>query len=572
MYRRICLGIFILTMLPALVQAAPASVRAINILSANIENGHAAIDAAAAEGMTQVQLSHRVIHNLFDLKDDQKLALAGELSSYAHSKGISEVLVWDHALYDTDYYPAEFYYPGTGLLDLDKEGLWEWIRQDYRGMMALCPDVDGLVLTFVESGARIEEQYSRMSIPERLAKVINTVSGVVCEECGKTLYLRTFAYDEAEYRNIEECFSLVDWNGSMVLMVKDAPHDFFLFHPDNSYAGKLGHPTVVEFDTCLEYGGQAEILGSIPDYFYDRWRRMSILPEVCGFVARTSRCEDDEITGTPSEVNLYTLNRISDNPDAALDEIVSDFVSSRYGEAAVKYLKPALMCGRDVVEGTMYILGLSTSHHSNFTLEAPSTYSRHVSGRWTSSEYFRPGHGVDRELHWWKDIVNKLAPVSCKTGLDPKRAAEIAYAFENGWLSGEEEMDGQYLDYVIRWVKDCRKNTMKGFRKLKRGEKVLSECGYNQLYDLFERSLMCLDLRGDAAVCYWGSRIWSRGEGYRTGSLRRKVDRAAARLEKTLESYENYDKVFPKGTWDWCADTLKAREYLELALSMKAGD
>ena len=33
-------------------------------------------------------------------------------------------------------------------------------KQDYRGMLDLIPEIDGLVLTFIETGAYAEKQYS----------------------------------------------------------------------------------------------------------------------------------------------------------------------------------------------------------------------------------------------------------------------------------------------------------------------------------------------------------------------------------------------------------------------------
>lgn len=161
-----------------------------------------------------------------------------------------------------------------------------WIADDYRQLLSLCPEVDGLVLTFIESGARIENQFSKMSVPERLAKVVNTASAVVCGEFGKMLWLRTFAYNKKEYANLRACLDLINWRSGMGVMVKDTPHDFFLTHPDNPLIGALRHPTLVEFDVCGEYHGQSVILNTIPEYYAERWRRLSARPDVVGYVAR----------------------------------------------------------------------------------------------------------------------------------------------------------------------------------------------------------------------------------------------------------------------------------------------
>ena len=554
---------FFVIVLLSQVLAASASVKGINILSADREQAERTILLAGADGLNQLQLSHRIVMNLCELRDSSKRALVRDLTAGAHEKGIVEVCVWDHALYDTDYYPAEFYFPGTGLLDLDKPGLWDWIADDYRQMLSLCPEVDGLVLTFIESGARVEHQFSRMGVPERLAKVINTVSAVVCGECGKTLWLRTFAYNEGEYANLCACLDLVDWRPGMGVMVKDTPHDFFLTHPDNPLIGTLGHPTLVEFDACGEYHGQSVILNTIPEYFAERWRRLSVRPDVVGYVARTDRCGNNSVSCTPAHINLYALSRISEDPSVPVETIWDDFLTARYGSPAVRHLKPALQASRAILDGTCYILGLNTTHHSDFRLDDPSTYSRHVAGRWTDSDSVYLAHGVNRSFHWWTELVSTLAPENCKT-LDAKRSADIAGVLEKGWVLPGERMTEEYLDYIIAWERDCLREAQRGFRQLRKARPFLTPRDYRELNELYERSLMCLRLRSAAAVCWWGGRIADRGPEFHTRSLARKTDRARRALQREMARYAAYDKPYPAGTWDWKSDAGTAAGYGDL--------
>ena len=545
---------------PAKSQADPLGVRGINILSADREQAERTILLAAADGLNHLQLSHRIVMNLCDLRDSSKQLLVRDLTAEAHRNGIPEVCVWDHALYDTDYYPSSFCYPGTGLLDLDQPGLWDWIAGDYRDLLDRCPEVDGLVLTFIESGARVEHQFSCMSVPERLAKVVNTVAGVVCKERGKKLWLRTFAYNETEYANLRACLDLIDWLPGMGVMVKDTPHDFFLTHPDNPLIGTLGHPTLVEFDACGEYHGQSVILNTIPEYYAERWRRLCGRPDVVGYVARTDRCGNNSVSCTPAHINLYALWRVSEDPSVSVDVIWDDFLTARYGSPAVKHLKPALQASRAILDGTCYILGLNTTHHSDFRLDAPSTYSRHVAGRWMPSDSVHLGHGVKHSFHWWTDLVSTLAPPSCKE-LDPARAADIAGVLEKGWILPGERMSEEYLDCVIAWERDCLRQARLGFRHLRKARPFLTARDYQELYDLYERSLMCLRLRGSAAVCWWGGRIASRGPEFQTRSLHRKCARARRTLDRELRRYAAYDKPYPVGTWDWKKDAETAAGY-----------
>ena len=555
-YKILCSCLFFCVWVFAGAGQVPPAIRGINILSTDREQAERTILLAGADGLNHLQLSHRIVMNLCELRDSSKRALVRDLTAGAHEKGIAEVCVWDHALYDTDYYPAEFYFPGTGLLDLDKPGLWDWIADDYRQMLSLCPEVDGLVLTFIESGARVENQFSRMSVPERLAKVVNTVSSVVCGEYGKALWLRTFAYNEKEYANLRACLDLVDWRPGMGVMVKDTPHDFFLTHPDNPLIGTLGHPTLVEFDACGEYHGQSVILNTIPEYYAERWRRLCGRPDVVGYVARTDRCGDNSVSCTPAHVNLYALWRVSEDPSVSVDAIWNDFLTARYGSPAVRHLKPALQASRAILDGTCYILGLNTTHHSDFRLDDPSTYSRHVAGRWTDSDSVYLAHGVDRKFHWWLDLVSTLAPPACKE-LDLSRALDVADVLDKGWILPGERMTEDYLDYVIAWERDCLREARRGFRHLRRARPVLTSRDYQELYDLYERSLMCLRLRSAAAVCWWGGRIEARGPEFQTRTLRRKCARARRALQRELARYAAYGKSYPVGTWDWKTDADK---------------
>ena len=538
-----------------------AAVRGITLLSDDTERDMAAIEAAAGYGLNHLELSHRIIHDLKSIRDTRVRGQVNTLAEAAHSLGIGEVCLWDHCLYDTDYYPDQYKAPGTGLLNLDDEGLWEWIKQDYREMFELCPGVDGLVLTFIESGARVEWQVSRMGPRERVAKVIETVASVVCDELGKSLWLRTFGYTAKDYDHIVEGFDLLTWRPGMGLMVKETPHDFFAFHPDDGFVGRLGHRTIVEFDACGEYNGQGVILGSRVEDFRRRWQRYMDMPDVVGFTARTDRMAQSQIIGTPNEINLYTLIRCCNTPGVSSGRIYRDFINETYGPGLVKGLRPVLEAGRAAVDGAMYMLGLSSTHHSILDFEDQSTYMRHVPARWNGQTTVRPGHGVDKELRWWQDIVNTLAPPQLK---DPRsrQASEIPEVFEAGWLSQDEGMTPEFLRYIDKWTADCLKTVRRGSRSLDRCRRRLTREQYGQWRDLMDRTLMCMELRREAAICYWGGRLWDRDGGtWRTRRLGKQLSRADKRLAEMIERYRRYVAAYPAAAWDWKSDADKAEEY-----------
>jgi hypothetical protein len=58
-----------------------------------------------------------------------KLVVVNRLIGAAHGR-IGEVVLWDHTLYDLDYYPARFRTGRGGTIDLDAAEFWTWFKDD----------------------------------------------------------------------------------------------------------------------------------------------------------------------------------------------------------------------------------------------------------------------------------------------------------------------------------------------------------------------------------------------------------------------------------------------------------
>jgi hypothetical protein len=179
---------------------ADEPVRGWTILSDSEIDDLAVIAAAPKYRINHLELSHEVVMDLNEVRDERKQALVNRLVDSAHAAGIQEVVVWDHALYELAYYPERFRTGPNGTIDLDDPAFWAWLKQDYREMLDRVPGADGVVLTFIETGARAERQHSRvMGTPqEKLAAVVNAVADVVIGERKLNLYARTFSYTHAE--------------------------------------------------------------------------------------------------------------------------------------------------------------------------------------------------------------------------------------------------------------------------------------------------------------------------------------------------------------------------------------
>lgn len=543
---------------------AEQAIRGWTILSDHEAEAQAVIAAAPAYRINHLQLSHQVVQDLREIREPERRAKVRRLVAAAHGAGIQEVVLWDHALYDLDYYPARFRTGPGGTIDLDSAAFWEWLRQDYRELLDLVPDVDGLVLTFIETGARAERQHSAKlaTSQDKLAAVVNAVADVVIGERRLNLYARTFSYTHEEYDHIVGAVAKFT-RPEIRLMMKETPHDFFLTHPNDFFAGTIARPTLVELDTGAEFNGQGIIANTWPEHILARARDLLKRPHVTGYVARTDRYGTTRIIGRPSEINLFALARYAEEPQVTAEEVYDAFITKRYGAAAVAHVKAAFRNAFDIVTSTLYTLGTNTANHSALDYDPySSSYARHVSGKWLDPPIVFLRHDVNRELHYWKDVVDRLAPPWAKT---PQGAQldEVPWVQQRGWLQPGDQMDEGVL-----W--DVRSEKTYGVRlaeaslaHIEAAKGSLSDQDYRDLLQHFQRTLLTARLHRAVATAYFGFRVWARGASHRTPTLVAAVREALAEVPVIAQQVESYPVKPPVGQWNWVEDAAAARRYYD---------
>ena len=532
------------------------------ILSDSEADALAVIDAADEYDINHLQISHEIVHDLNELREPEKRALTNRLTRAAHTAGIREVVVWDHALYGLDYYPERFRTGPGGTLDLDDAAFWEWLRQDYREMLDLAPDIDGIILTFIETGARAERQHSeRLLTPqEKLAAVVNAVADVVIGERGLNLYARTFAYTHEEYENITRAIERFE-RPEIRLMMKETPHDFFLTHPNDFFAGTIPRPTLMEFDAAGEFNGQGIITNTWPEYVLRRWRDFARRPQVIGYAARTDRYGDTRLIGQPTEVNLLALKRAMEDPAVSAEEVTEEFITRRYGAEAVPHLRAAFANAFDIVTSTLYTLGTNTANHSALDYDPyASSYARHVTGKWLEPPIARVAHGVDREFHYWRDVVDHLAPPWAKA---PEGAQwdEVAWVREAGWITPGERMDEEYLGYILTEKAHGVRLAEESLAHVEAARSVLSPDDYEALRHHFARTLLTARLHLAVAQAYFGFRVWSRGGSFATPAVAATVREGLQAIQRLAPEIQDYPVKPPSGQWTWEEDAEKALTY-----------
>lgn len=563
--RAIKIGILGLLMSAALQGQIKTEIRGWNILSDSFTDDLVTLSAAKSYNINHLQLSHDLVMDLQELRDPGRQKLVNDLIAEAHKAGIGEVVVWDHALYNLKYYPDRFKTGAGNTIDLDNPAFWEWFRSDYRNLMSLVPEADGVVLTFIETGARAENQHSLKlkTGPEKLAAVVDAVADVVCNEMDKQLYIRTFAYTEAEYLNTIGCINHIR-NNKVRLMMKETPHDFFLTHPNDKYAGTINRPTIMEFDACNEFNGQGVVANTWPEYIIRRWSDFIKRPNVIGYVARTDRYGNTRLVGTPNEILLYTLKRYSEDQSLTAEMISTEFITAKYGHKALKHLKPAFKLAYEIVSSSFYTLGTNMSNHSKLDYDPyKSSYGRHVSGKWIDPPVVYVKHDVNRQFHYWTDIIEHLSPARFKT-TDGPLLQEAPWVVENKWVTSEEKMNEEYLRYIITEKNYGVRQAEKALKLVTRAKKTMDPEAYRQVYKLFLRTLITARAYEAAAASYFGYRIWAQGEPHRSSWLRQTMNESLKNLLVIAEEIDNYREKVPQGQWNWKGDAETLREYHEL--------
>ena len=542
---------------------ADEPVRGWTILSDSESDDLAVVAAAPSYRINHLELSHDVVMDLNEVRDAKKRALVNRLVDSAHAAGVREVVVWDHALYSLSYYPERFRTGPDGTIDLDDPAFWAWLKQDYREMLDRVPAVDGVVLTFIETGARAERQHSRvMATPqEKLAAVVNAVADVVIGERRLNLYARTFSYTHAEYRAI--IGAVERFRPEVRLLMKETPHDFFLTHPNDRYAGTIARPTVIEFDAAGEFNGQGQIAITWPEYMLGRARDLLRRPHVIGYTARTDRYGGTRLVGHPAEVDLYALKRFVEDPKITPERVTSEFAEAHYGKAAAPFVSRAFRNAFDIVSSSLYTLGTNVANHSRLDFDGyTSSYARHVSGKWIEPPLAHVAHGVNRDLHYWRDVVDRIAPPSAK---EPNGAhwSEVPWVRDSGWIQPGERMDEPTLRMVLTEKRFGVAKARESLRAIEEGRGVLRPADYRELHALFERTLLTARLYEAVASAYYGFRVWTRGESYRTPFVTGVVRDGLADIAEVSAAMREYPSPPPKGQWEWAKDGDQAMKYYE---------
>jgi hypothetical protein len=270
------------------------------------------------------------------------------------------------------------------------------------------------------------------------------------------------------------------------------------------------------------------------------------------------------VIGHPSEINLLALKRYAEDADVTAETVYDEFIASRYGANAVPLVAAAFRNAFDIVTSTLYTLGTNTANHSALDYDPyASSYARSVSGKWIDPPIVFVRHDVDRELHYWKDVVDHLAPPWAKVLKGAAQLEEAPWVIERGWLKAAEQIDATYLEYVAKEKAFGVRLAEASTRSIEEARPLLRDAVYQDLHHYFARTLLTARLHRAVATAYFGFRVYARGEAFRTPPVMASTRDALAEIPGIAKAIREYPLKPPAGQWTWEKDADAGLRYFD---------
>jgi hypothetical protein len=104
----------------------------------------------------------------------------------------------------------------------------------------------------------------------------------------------------------------------------------------------------------------------------------------------------------------------------------------------------------------------------------------------------------------------------------------------------------------------------KALKLIIKAKPVLNKDDYSQIYNLFYRTLLTVQLYEATATSYFGYRIYARGGQFQTKSLKDTMKKSLHQMLLIASEIDNYKEEVPAGQWNWHDDAATARKYHKL--------
>lgn len=328
-------------------------------LTADLAYNERVCREAVAGGVSAVQFSHRLGHNVDDLIGRaEKLDHARKLFELYDGAGL-DVWCWTHEVKDPDEK-----YVRDGKLLADEDGLYGAIATKYdRFLTETLPGVKGLVLTLAETSCQVcrdQEVISDQDAATRARRVVNAVAAA-CRRHGARLAVRDSLYRKSEIDALREMFQQLP--PDVIVMSKCVPQDWHAFYPANPMIGNVGEREQwVEHDFGYEHEGQHLYPYADIERVYERVR-YERRKGVRTWCLRLDRYNADNgysaLLNPWGRLALDTVKQTAEDPDLDLETVWDTWEKDHFMGA-----RTVLNIATQTVRHMLFSLGTMTHNHS----------------------------------------------------------------------------------------------------------------------------------------------------------------------------------------------------------------
>jgi hypothetical protein len=266
-----------------------------------------------------------------------------------------------------------------GNLTLDNEKLWNLIRERYRKLCQLLPEVQCFILTVVESDVRVTDN------PDILTKLVTLVNEE-CRRANKKLIYRTFQWQVEEADVMRQSMSALPKD--VIVMSKCVPQDWHLRGVDDIFIGQAGpRAQFIEFDIAGEYNKLDHVACAFTDVL-KRQLDYARKNNCTGFAVRVDRY-GASCYGQVQEANLWFLGLYGSGRCSDEQKIWHRYATELFGLKAAPAMIEALYPTGEVVAESICVEQESFGYSRDVTpadrkLENPFDV-RHSPAKWDKS-------------------------------------------------------------------------------------------------------------------------------------------------------------------------------------------
>ena len=303
------------------------------------------------------------------------------------------------------------------------------------------PEIDGLVMTPYEALFPIIHVVNKKkNPPEQNLHNVMKVFEKVCKKYNKRYVLRTFAATDEDYQLINKVILDMNRGSRIYTSMKVVPYDWHPFLPIHPIIKDLKDTIrIVELDLMGEYYGQ----GVVPCCYPEEIRRYTKNLKELGIrhiVGRVDRM-GVRTMDTANEINVYAMTKFSQNPDADIDEIYTEWATLKWNAKTASAVIPGLKSTFEIAKKVFYIDQHLQSHWQfpDFTM---LKWARFFG-------FFKPGESLRRAKYEWAIISHRITPTWEQIIGDKDDAISLIQSCLDELSTSQTDIKKEVYDYLL---------------------------------------------------------------------------------------------------------------------------